>query len=155
MAINRKVRKILVTANPETTAHALAVLMRDQRVGAVVITEGDRPVGIVTDRDLVLRVVARQLDPLTVRAREVMSSDLVTVREGTSLAEATAQMRAHGIRRVPVVDARGRLVNILTLDDMVVVLGEEIENLGRAVLAGIGKEGRLGGKERRRGQQPR
>jgi signal-transduction protein with cAMP-binding, CBS, and nucleotidyltransferase domain len=117
--------------------------MRSRHVGAVVITEKDRPVGIVTDRDLVSRVMARQDDPRTVRARDIMSSDLVVVREDTPLARVTAEMRAQGIRRVPVVDARGRLVSIQTLDDMLVVLGEEIANLGRAVVAGIGREARL------------
>jgi CBS domain-containing protein len=124
----RKVRKTLVTAAPDTSAQTLAILMRDRHVGAVVITEKDRPVGIVTDRDLVSRVVARYDDPLTIRARDIMTSDLVIAREGTQLAKLTEQMRARGIRRVPIVDGKGRLVNILTLDDMLVVFGEEIAN---------------------------
>jgi CBS-domain-containing membrane protein len=76
----------------------------------------------------VSRVVARYDDPLTIRARDIMTSDLVIAREGTQLAKLTEQMRARGIRRVPIVDGKGRLVNILTLDDMLVVFGEEIAN---------------------------
>lgn len=133
-------RKILVTATPETSARTLAILMRDRHVGAVVITEKDRPVGIVTDRDLVCRVMAPERDPLTVLARDAMSPDPLTLREGTPLREAIEEMRARGIRRIPVVDEEGRLVNIHTLDDMLVVLGEEIASLGRAVVAGIDKE---------------
>ncbi len=140
MTAKRRVRKTLVTATPETSARTLAVLMRDRHVGAVVITEKDRPVGIVTDRDLVSRVIAPHRDPLTVQARDIMSPDIVLVREGTPVSEVTEQMRERGIRRVPVVDERGRLVNILSLDDMLVVLGEEIAKLGRAVVVGIGKE---------------
>jgi CBS domain-containing protein len=148
MANKRRVRKILVTAAPDTSAQTLAILMRDRHVGAVVITEKDRPVGIVTDRDLVSRVVARYQDPLSIRARDIMTPDLVIAREGTQLAKLTEQMRARGIRRVPIVNGKGRLVNILTLDDMLVVLGEEIANLGRAVVTGMGREARVAARTR-------
>lgn len=133
-------RKTLVTATPETSARTLAILMRDRHVGAVVITKNERPVGIVTDRDLVARVMAPERDPLAIQAHDVMTPDPLTLREGTPLREAIEEMRARGIRRIPVVDDEGRLVNIHTLDDMLVVLGEEIANLGRAVVAGIDKE---------------
>jgi CBS domain-containing protein len=133
-------RKIVVTATPETSARTLAILMRDRHVGAVIITKNERPVGIVTDRDLVVRVMAPERDPLAVLARDVMTPDPLTLREGTPLREAIEEMRARGIRRIPVVDEEGRLVNIHTLDDMLVVLGEEIASLGRAVVAGIDKE---------------
>lgn len=142
MKTKLKSRKPLVTATPEASVWQLALLMRDRHVGAVVITERDRPVGIVTDRDLVCRVMAPQRDPLTVRAKDVMTPDPLTAREGTPLTEAIEHMFARGIRRMPVVDGRGRLVNIHTLDDFLVVLGEEIANLGRTVLVGIGKEQR-------------
>jgi CBS domain-containing protein len=140
MDTKRMTQKSLVTATPETSARTLAILMRDRHVGAVVITEKDRPVGIVTDRDLVCRLMAPERDPLTVLARDVMTPDPLTAREGTPLREAIEEMRARGIRRLPVVDEKGRLVNIHTLDDMLVVLGEEIAGLGRAVVAGIDKE---------------
>ena len=150
MIPKQKIRKVLVTATPETSVRTLAVLMRDRHVGAVVITEKERPIGIVTDRDVMSRVVASNRDPLTIRARDVMSRDLVVAREGTPLSEVTEQMRARGIRRVPVVDERGRLVNILTLDEVLVVLGEEIANLARAVVTGISKEHLTGAAVRRR-----
>lgn len=140
MDTKRRTQKSLVTATPETSVRTLAMLMRDRHVGAVLITEKDRPVGIVTDRDLVCRVLAPERDPLAVQARDVMTPDPLTAREGTPLTEAIEQMRARGIRRLPVVDEKGRLVNIHTLDDVLVVLGEEIASLGRAVVAGIGKE---------------
>lgn len=150
MIPKQKIRKALVTATPETSVRTLAVLMRDRHVGAVVITEEERPVGIVTDRDVVSRVVASNRDPLTVRAGDIMSRELVVAREGMPLSEVTEQMRTRGIRRVPVVDDRGRLVNILTLDEILVVLGEEIANMGRAVLTGISKEQLTGAAVRRR-----
>jgi CBS domain-containing protein len=150
MIPKQKIRKSLVTATPKTSVRTLAVLMRDRHVGAVVITEKERPVGIVTDRDVMSRVVASNRDPLTIRARDVMTRDLVVAREGTPLSEVTEQMRARGIRRVPVVDERGRLVNILTLDEILVVLGEEIANVARAVVTGTSKERPTGAAVRRR-----
>ena len=140
MDTKRRTAKSLVTATAETSARTLAMLMRDRHVGAVVITEEDRPIGIVTDRDLVCRVMAPERDPLTVLAHDAMTPDPLTAQEGTPLTEAIEQMRARGIRRLPVVDEKGHLVNIHTLDDILVVLGEEIASLGRAVVAGIGKE---------------
>ncbi len=140
MAARRKTRKMLITATPEKSVRTLAMLMRDRHVGAVVIVEKSRPVGIVTDRDLVSRVVAAGRDPLGLTAKDVMTANVVVAREGTPVADATELMRAHGIRRVPVVNGRGRLVNVMTLDDLLVVLGGEIADLGRAVLAGMRKE---------------
>lgn len=153
MNAKRRTRKTVVTATPETSVRTLAILMRDRHVGAVVITEKDRPVGIITDRDLVCRVMAPERDPLTVRARDVMTPDPLTAREGTPLTEAIEHMRHRGIRRIPVVDAAGRLVNIHTLDDVLVVLGEEIATLGRAVVEEISKERREATDARGRGRR--
>jgi CBS domain-containing protein len=153
MVIRRTARKALVTAQPETTAQGLAAVMRNRHVGAVVITEKGRPVGIVTDRDLVSRAMAAGRDARRVRARDIMTRKVVTAREETPLAKVTEQMRARGVRRIPVVDGNGRLVNILTLDDMLVVLGDEIANLGRAILVGMGRESRPAARRRGRSRR--
>jgi CBS domain-containing protein len=118
----------------------LAMLMRDRHVGAVVIVKKNRPVGIVTDRDLVCRVMAAGRDPLGLAAKDVMTANVLVAREGAPVGAATELMRSHGIRRVPVVNKKGRLVNVMTLDDLLVVLGGEVADLGRAVLAGMRKE---------------
>ena len=122
------VRKV-VTARPEETVRTAAQRMARHEVGALVITEDTKPVGIVTDRDLVLRVLAKGDDPQTVALRTVMTTSLVCVPETTALEEAAARMRTYHIRRLVVVNAAGELVGIFALDDMLELVGEYQETL--------------------------
>src|SRR5512139_2208636 len=94
-----------------------ARLMRDHHVGALVVVDqanGKRvPVGVLTDRDIAVAVVAKEVDARTLRVGEVMSGEPITVREQDSVLDALRVMRARGVRRVPVTDAQGALVGIL------------------------------------------
>jgi CBS domain-containing protein len=98
---------------------AAARAMRDLDVGAVVVMENDRPLGIVTDRDIVVRALAggRGLDAATVG--DICSRDLVTVPAGASVEDALGVMAARGVRRLPVTIARGSVVGIVSIDDLV------------------------------------
>jgi CBS domain-containing protein len=114
-----------------------AQLMREKHVGALAVVDernGDRiPVGIITDRDIVLAVVAKGLDADTLLVGEVMSSELLTARESDGISDCIARMRAKGVRRVPVVDARGALVGIVSADDCLDLLAEELSGLARMI----------------------
>ena len=114
-----------------------AQLMRDHHVGDLVVVDeqaGRRvPVGIVTDRDLVIEILARQVEPGSVTVGDVMSGELVTARESDGLFDTLQRMRAKGVRRVPVVDAGGALVGIVAVDDFLDLLAEEISALARLV----------------------
>jgi CBS domain-containing protein len=107
--------------------------MADQNVGSVVVLRDDVPWGIVTDRDLVLRVLRRGLDPVVTRVDAVASNPLVTARDDVEPMEAAVLMREHGIRRLPVVDGAGALVGIVSLDDLVHHVGRETEELSEVV----------------------
>jgi CBS domain-containing protein len=126
---NREVVFVLAT---ESVVEA-ARLMRQHHVGDLVVVEereGRRvPVGIVTDRDLVLEVLAAEIDPNKLTAGDVMSDELVTAREEDSLFDTIERLRAHGIRRLPVVDREGSLVGILTVDDLIELLAEIVSHL--------------------------
>jgi CBS domain-containing protein len=102
--------------------------MRRYHVGDVVLVETREgrqvPTGIVTDRDLVIEVMAPGLDPAVLAARDLVTSPLATIREEDSLYDALELMRARAIRRLPVVDAEGTLAGILTLDDAGALLAE-------------------------------
>ena len=111
----------LYTAPPDARVGEVAGLMAVKGVGAVVIVEGQRPIGILTDRDIVVRVNAQMLDAEKIQAREAMSSPLVTVPRHEDLGVALALMRRCGIRRLPIVDERGHLFSILTLDDVLLL----------------------------------
>jgi CBS domain-containing protein len=124
------VRKV-VTAHPEETVQTAARRIAQCEVGALVVTEGTTPVGIVTDRDLVIRVLAAGDDPQTITLRTVMTPHLVCVSEDASLEEAVALMRTSHIRRLVVVNQARELAGIFTLDDLLELVGEYQETLVR------------------------
>lgn len=129
-------RNTIFTTRTSSATEA-AQLMREQHVGDLVVVDeksGRRvPVGIVTDRDLVVEILARGVDANAVTVGDVMGSDLVTARETDGLYDTMQHMRAKGVRRVPVVDAGGALVGIVTVDDFLDLLAEELTALARLV----------------------
>jgi CBS domain-containing protein len=123
-----------VATSPRSASVAEVVRLMDERnVGSVVIVDGARPVGIVTDRDVVLRVVRRGLDPREVRVEEVMTSELACVTEEVAPIQAAGVMRERQVRRLPIVDAKGALVGLLSLDDLLYQFGREVGELADAI----------------------
>ena len=110
-----------------------ARLMREQHVGDLIVVEtrgsASVPVGILTDRDIVVGVVATQVAPETVTVADAMTRDLLTVREDASLEFALREMRRYGVRRAPVVRANGDLVGIIAIDDVIQHLDEQLGRL--------------------------
>ncbi len=122
----------------ETTVAAAAKLMRLGHIGSLVVVEqmngGKRiPVGIVTDRDIVVEVIATGLDPSVITVGDIMEKELVVGRESDSVLETLEIMRFKGVRRLPTVDGEGQLVGIVTVDDILEVLAEELNELSRIV----------------------
>ena len=141
MSISEFCRRNVICATTDTTVEEAASLMRRHHIGDVIITEqrgGKRiPVGIVTDRDIVVEVVAAGIDPRTLKLGDLKISALVTVKEGASYAETVTRMSVDGVRRMPVVAADGTLVGIITLDDMLWQLAAPL-----AALAALSSHGR-------------
>ncbi len=135
MAIGELCNREVVVVGVDTTIAEAARLMREHHVGDLVVvrTEGGKrvPIGIVTDRDLVVEVVAPQLNEALVSVDEIMGSEIVTVHEDIGMFEAIRYMRDKGVRRLPVVDKQGGLIGILTLDDLIGLLAEELNELAR------------------------
>ena len=101
--------------------------MRALHVGSLVVINDDRqPVGMITDRDICIEVVALEKDPKGLKVEDVMSSPVCTAGADETVVDALARMREQGIRRLPVVDNEGRLVGIITVDDIMDVIVEEI-----------------------------
>jgi CBS domain-containing protein len=127
---------IIVTASPDTTARQAAQLMRTHHVGSLVVvdsaSDSGKPVGIVTDRDLVLAVMAEGLDPSLFTVGDIMSIDLVTVPASANLIDATHELRRRRVRRLIVLDDAGRVVGLAALEDLLEALARE---LGELVLA--------------------
>jgi CBS domain-containing protein len=114
-------------AKPYESAWQAAVRMRQRAVGTLVVVNSDRqPLGIVTDRDLMERVLAASKDPLATTVQEIMTPEPATIREEDSIEKALVLMREGGLRRLPVVDADGILVGLVSLDDCLMHLGEQM-----------------------------
>ena len=137
MPISEICNREVVIAKRDDTILETARLMRQHHVGDVLVVDdsgGKRiPVGIVTDRDLVVEIIATGLDPAAITVGDIMVSELAVVKEDTGVFESIQYMRAIGVRRMPVVDDSGGLVGILTLDDLLELLADELSFLAKLV----------------------
>jgi len=125
--------KAPVTVTVDATIRQAAAAMDQHSVGAVVVVVGDRPVGVITDRDLVVRALARRM-PSDARVDSVMSADVVCVGADDELHVVAAILGAHQFRRVPVVDGH-RLIGMITLDDLIVRLASDLHEATKGVTA--------------------
>ncbi|WP_458208083.1 CBS domain-containing protein [Haladaptatus sp. NG-SE-30] len=129
MAIQDVARTDVMTSHQNQSVGNIATVMKEENVGSVIIEDDHRPVGIVTDRDLVLEVLEPRRDPSEVTAADIMTKTPTTVRTDEGILEATAAMYEKGVRRLPIVDDDGGLTGIVTLDDLMVLLTDELDNL--------------------------
>ena len=125
-------REVIISNRGDSVLEA-AKLMRKYHVGDVVVVEQRRdvcvPVGILTDRDIVIELVAREVDATEVTVGEAMSNELLTVNENQQLTDLIQQMQGRAVRRVPVVNANGALVGIVTVDDVIDLIAEQLTSL--------------------------
>jgi CBS domain-containing protein len=133
MSLDELIRRFPETLPPEASCTAAARLMREANVGAVVVADGQKPLGLVTDRDLAVRVVAEGRDPQAVRLHEVMSGEPIFLSERRSVGSVIAVMRDLAIRRVMVVDDAGDLIGVIALDDLLMRTAEELGGLAEAI----------------------
>ena len=118
------------TVSYDQSALDAARCMRDRQVGSLVVVDDNRPVGILTDRDVAVRVVAAGLDPATTRVSDVMTPSPTTAVEDATIADAIGYMCAGRFRRLPVVRPDGHLVGILALDDVLAMVADELAEVG-------------------------
>jgi len=120
----RKLKEVMTrnirTVGPDASLKEVASKMDEQDTGAIPVCESDEVVGIITDRDIVLRVFSNNLDPATARARDVMTPSVVSLNEDQDVDEAAKIMQAKQIRRLIVLDSEGSLTGIVSLGDLAV-----------------------------------
>ena len=129
--------RIVVFATRDMTVAQAATLMREHHVGCLVVADqtpgGLRVAGMLTDRDIVTAVVAMSLDASMLGVEDVMSADLVSVGAGDSIAELLDTMRREGLRRLPVTAPDGTLIGLVTIDDLVPLMAEQLKSLATAI----------------------
>lgn len=135
MPLAQLVRSDVITITPEEPVTQAAELLEGHNIGSLVVVEGEMPVGMLTDRDLALRVVGGGLDPASTLVADVMSSPVRSLTHDDGFFGAIDEMAEHGIRRMPVVDEGGALVGLLTLDDILTLLVTEFTLLEGVLLA--------------------
>jgi len=146
MMIGEMCNRVVVFAHEKMSLSGAAKLMREHHVGSlVVVKEGDPdrvPTGIITDRDIVIEVVAEGMDHKALTVGEIMGGDLVTAREQDNMLDILQVMRRRGIRRLPVVTASGSLAGIVTIDDLLEIVAEELDDVVKAIASGRQRETR-------------
>ena len=127
----------VATIDEDADIAEAALLMREVHVGDLVVTKqhGERPVpvGVITDRDIVVGVVAKGVPPNEVRVGDTIGSELLTVREENGIEFALGEMRRVGVRRVPVVNASNELVGVLSVDDVIDHLAKQLSDIAGAI----------------------
>ena len=122
----------VITASPSDSIETVASRLGSENVGAVVITEDNKPVGMITDRDIALSVGEHD-DLADQSADQIMTSDPVTIREDEDAMAISQKIGDAHIRRLPIVDDGGELTGIVTLDDLVATIGEQLENVADVI----------------------
>jgi CBS domain-containing protein len=132
MSVGRICQRSVDVAEPHESVCTAAERMHQRSVGALVVVDrNSRPLGILTDRDLVVRILARGSDPFATAVESVMTPVPKTVVEHAPIEDALSLMRSGAFRRLPVVDGEGALVGLVTLDDILMLLSEEFLQVGR------------------------
>jgi CBS domain-containing protein len=127
MHIRKIKRKRVITANPNDSVVKAAKLMDKNGVGCVVVVMNKKPVGILTDRDVAVRVVARKADLNRTKVKDVMTASIITGEDSQRAADLAKVMQDHSIRRVPTVNKKGELTGIITLDDILYLIGVRLK----------------------------
>lgn len=134
MTVGDIARRDVISAPPRATVAEIASLMNEHGVGSVVIAENDRPIGIVTDRDIAMRVTAEGMDSRGLIAADVMTPDPVTIHRDAGVKELIDTFAENEVRRMPVVND-DELYGIVTLDDVDRLLADEHQAVGRVIAA--------------------
>lgn len=132
MSVGRIATRVVATASPSESVLDVARRMAESNVGCVVVVDGNQEaVGIVTDRDIVTRAVAKELDAPETPISVIMSRDVHSVDESTPIEQAVATMSGAGTRRLVVTGPEAKLVGILSVDDVMQLLAEETDSIGK------------------------
>ena len=139
MSVGSICQRDVVSIRPDEDLVDAARLMRERHVGYLVVVEpaaqgsGDRVVGVVTDRDIVVTVVAREVDPHSLAVGDVMTRELLVAEESASIEATLRHMRELGVRRVPVVNDRGNLTGVMSVDDALDAVADQLNSIAGSI----------------------
>lgn len=133
MSLQNFCRRPLFTLGTDKNIVEACQLMRDKNIGCLLVVEGDKLRGILTDRDIALKVAGEKRDPQTTKVGEVMTQNPVSISVDKDLRDLTALMHAYHVRRVPITNGVDHALGIVSLDDLIAMFGDEMFDIGKAV----------------------
>jgi len=136
MTIKKICKNKVITASFDTPVYEVANLMKKHNIGNVVIIDNDNkntPIGIVTDRDIVVKAIADEVNLKDILAKDIMSDDLLMLKEHYGILESLDMMCAKSVRRAPVINDSGTLTGVISTDDLILLIANEIESYAKIV----------------------
>jgi signal-transduction protein with cAMP-binding, CBS, and nucleotidyltransferase domain len=130
----KKYCKAVGCMSPRASIVEASQAMKARAIGAIVVVSDDhKPIGLLTDRDITLNVIAEGKNPQQTTVEEVMSSGIISLPEQASIEQATELMRDHGVRRIQITDDKGYVTGLISLDDILLLVGLELGNVAAAL----------------------
>ncbi|NIP38965.1 MAG: CBS domain-containing protein [Candidatus Dadabacteria bacterium] len=133
MSISTLCNKQVICVEMGTSIDEVGKLMEEKNIGCVVVIDNEKPCGLVTDRDILIRVINQGLSPAETYVDDIMSELVMTLDEDMGLHEALEKVKGMSVRRFPVTDKNGNLIGIVTLDDIIYLLGKEMSDVASII----------------------
>ena len=137
MSLQQFCQRPVITVSPAQTIVEACQLLQEKNVGCLVVEEAGKLRGILTDRDITLKVIGERKDPQQTKVQEIMTPSPAHLAVDKTLHELTTLMHEHHVRRVPIVDKDNMVVGLVTLDDLVILLSDEMADLGQGVFGAL------------------
>ena len=137
MSLENFCRNPVVTIAPEKNAAEACRVMEENNIGCLVVVHDGRLCGIITDRDIALKVAGALRDPQKTTVKEIMTTDPIRISVDKDLRHLTSLMHAFHVRRVPIVNGHDTIVGIITLDDIIALIASEMSEIGKAISDGF------------------
>lgn len=132
MSIKNLAKHKVISVNLEMNVDEIAKIMKEHNIGnVVVVNEDNKPMGIITDRDIIIKVIADGINPAEIQAGYIMTSNILVLDEYTPIQQVLEMMSAKGVRRAPIINSYGILVGIISADDLAILIAEELETYGK------------------------
>jgi len=147
MSLQKFCEHPVVTVSLEQNIVEACRLMREKNVGCLVAVEGEKLRGILTDRDIALKVTAEKKDPQQTKVRDIMTVNPTRIVVSKTLHDLTALMHTHHVRRVPIMDGADKVLGMVTLDDLLILLGQELADIGQGVSGALFRQPTPAGTE--------
>lgn len=139
MAVSQMMTQDVTSLPENASVMDAAKFMTGMNVGSVIVMDGSKPIGILTDRDIMVRVMVEGKDPNATKISDIMVSPVATVSEDKDILDVTHLMSEKKVRRCPVVNSKGMVVGMIALDDILVSLGQEMQDIASVLKFEIDK----------------